>query len=74
MKNDIKILRTLARDYAASKLDKHVLRQEIKRILDACARNGCSCDITLKDISTCRNRPENLIEWEQTVMEMVLNH
>ena len=33
-----------------------------------------TCDITLKDISTCRNRPENLVEWERTVMEMVLNY
>ena len=55
------------------KLDKDALKREIQNILDACKRNGCSCDITLKDISTCRNRPENIFEWEQTVMEMVRN-
>ena len=56
---------------AVPRLEQDVLRKEIRRILDACHRNGCSCDITLKDISTCRNRPENLVEWERTVMELV---
>lgn len=54
-------------------LDKEALRKEIGRILDACRRNGCSCDIVLKDISTCAKRPQNLFEWEQVVMEMVRN-
>ena len=58
---------------AVPRLERDVLRREISRILDACRRHGCSCDITLKDISTCCNRPENLVEWEQTVMEMVRN-
>lgn len=52
-------------------LDKDALKKEIGAILDACKRNGCSCDIVLKDISTCSNRPENIFEWEQTVMEMI---
>lgn len=56
------------------KLDQDALKKEIKAILDACKRNGCSCDITLKDISTCSNRPANIFEWEQTVMEMVRNY
>lgn len=51
--------------------DVAVVRREIKEILDACYRNGCSCDIVLKDISTVGHRPENLRLWEQTVMEMV---
>ena len=55
-------------------LDKDALKKEISAILDACKRNNCSCDIVLKDISTCSNRPENIFEWEQTVMEMVRNY
>ena len=55
-------------------LDKDALKKEIGAILDACKRNNCSCDITLKDISTCSNRPENIFEWEQTVMELVRNY
>ncbi len=56
---------------AVEKLDHAALRKEIGTILDACARNGCSCDITLKDISTCCGRPQNIFEWEKIVMEMV---
>jgi hypothetical protein len=55
-------------------IDKYNLRKEIKKILDACTKNNCSCDIVLKDISTCRKQPENIFEWEQTVMETVRNH
>ena len=47
------------------------LKKEIGTILDACIKNKCSCDIVLKDISTCKKRPQNIFEWEQTVMEMV---
>lgn len=57
----------------ASVLDRDALKKELGRILGACRRYGCSMDITLKDISTCACRPENLFEWEQTVMDMVLN-
>jgi hypothetical protein len=55
-------------------LDKDALKKEIGAILNACKRNGCSCDITLKDISTCSNRPENIFEWERIVMDMVRNY
>ena len=58
---------------AVDRLDRDQLRKEIKSILDACQRNGCSCDIVLKDISTCNGRPQNIFEWEQVVMEMVKN-
>ena len=59
---------------AVPKLDTENLRKEIGTILDACKRNNCSCDIVLKDISTCCGRPENIFEWEKTVMEMVRNY
>jgi hypothetical protein len=57
-----------------SKLDKENLKKEIGSILSACKRNNCSCDIVLKDISSCHHRPENIFEWEQTVMDMVRNY
>ena len=56
---------------AVGKLDKDNLKKEIGRILNACRRNNCSCDIVLKDISSCCKRPENIFEWEQVVMDMV---
>ena len=52
-------------------LDEDALRKEIGRILSACKRNGCSFDMVLKDISSAGNKVENLIRWEQIVMEMV---
>lgn len=59
---------------AVDRLDRNQLRREIGTILDACRRNGCACDIVLKDISTCNGRPQNIFEWEQVVMEMVRNY
>ena len=56
---------------AVAKLDHEALRKELTSILDACSRNGCSCDIVLKDISTCCGRPQNIFEWEKIAMELV---
>ena len=58
---------------AVPNLDRDVLRKEIGVILGACRDFGCSCDLTLKDISTCAGNPENIFNWEKTVMEMVRN-
>lgn len=52
-------------------LDHHTLRKELGNILDACAKNGCACDIVLKDISSCGHRPQNLFEWVEIAMDMV---
>lgn len=56
---------------AVGNLDKAELKKEILGILNACLRYGCSCDLVLKDISTCGGRPQNIFEWEQTVMDLV---
>lgn len=56
---------------AVGALDKEHLKVEIKTILDACVKNGCSLDLVLKDISTCSHRPENIFEWETVVMDLV---
>jgi hypothetical protein len=50
------------------------LKKEIMTILDACKRNGCACDLVLKDISTCCGRPRNIFEWERIVMDLVRNY
>jgi len=56
---------------AVSSLDEDALRREIGTVLEACKRYGVrGLDVTLKDISTCCNRPENIFRWEQIAMEM----
>ena len=47
-------------------------RKELCRILDAVKRNGCACDIVLKDISSIGGSLENLVSWERIAMELVL--
>lgn len=56
---------------ATPRLEEDAVRKELSRIVSACRRNGCSCDIVLKDITTVCNRPENLFEWEKIAMEIV---
>ncbi|HPS35285.1 MAG TPA: hypothetical protein PK854_08465, partial [Oscillospiraceae bacterium] len=51
--------------------DREVIRNEVKHLLDACARNNCTCELALKDISTVAHDPAHLQIWEQTVMEQV---
>lgn len=55
----------------AIKTDPEVIRREIEETVKACQKYGCACDITLKDISTVSNRPENLIVWAKTVSDVL---
>ena len=48
------------------------VRKEILEVLDACAKHGCACEFVLKDISVCGN-PQNIVQWEKTVMETIAN-
>ena len=56
---------------ADSSLDEDAARKELRRIVSACKRNGCSCDIVLKDITTVCRRPQNLVRWQEIAMEEV---
>jgi hypothetical protein len=58
---------------AVGVLNKDELKAELNVILSAVKKNGCSCDIVLKDISTCGGRPENIFEWTRTAMDLVRN-
>ncbi len=57
----------------ATTLNEEALTREIDKTLAAVKRNQCSCDIVLKDISTVGGNIQNLIRWEQIVMERVRN-
>ncbi len=47
------------------------VEQEISRYLAACKRHGTTCEFVLKDISTISNNPANLIQWADTVKEVI---
>jgi len=51
--------------------DEDVIRKELKEIVDAVRKNGCSCDIVLKDVSTVAGKPEHLFKWLEIAMEVV---
>ncbi|MEA4823653.1 MAG: hypothetical protein VB111_06020 [Clostridiaceae bacterium] len=57
--------------HVAIKTDPEVIRKEITETVKAAQKYGCPCDITLKDISTVSNRPENLIVWAETASEVL---
>ncbi|MGI6017695.1 MAG: hypothetical protein ACOX8M_02640 [Marvinbryantia sp.] len=52
-------------------LNEKIIQNEIGQILRAAEKNGCSCEIVLKDISTVKYNPQNLIRWEKVVMNML---
>lgn len=52
-------------------LDEKQIERELLTILTACENNHCACEILLKDISTVKHHPENLIKWEQIAMSLV---
>lgn len=54
-----------------SVVDPEVVRKEITETVEACLKYNCPCDITLKDISTVGERPENIIEWTKTVSDVL---
>ena len=57
--------------FVAIKVDRDQVRKEAEETVKACLKYGCPCDITLKDISTVGDRPENLIIWAETVSEVL---
>jgi hypothetical protein len=57
--------------HVGAAFDPSVFRMEITALLDACYRNGCNCEIVLKDISSVNHNPQNLQIWEREVMAIV---
>jgi len=58
----------------AIKTDPDVIRREAEETVRTCIKYGCPYDMVLKDISTVSRRPENLIEWAQTVSDVLDNY
>ena len=57
--------------HVAHRTDPEEIRQEIEETVKLAIHYGCPLDITLKDISTVSNRPENLIVWSQAVSDVL---
>ena len=57
--------------HVAHRTDPAEIREEIEETVKLAIRYGCPLDITLKDISTVSNRPENLIVWSQAVSDVL---
>lgn len=57
--------------HVAHRTDPQEIREEIEETVKLAIRYGCPLDITLKDISTVSNRPENLILWSQAASDVL---
>lgn len=74
----------IGRDYAMSVktnptnvgegFDEDVVRNELKGILDASKRNGCSLSLLLCGTYTVANKPQNVIKWAQMAADAVMNY
>ena len=57
--------------FVAGTFEPDTVRKEIARVIETCQKNGCAFEFVLKDISTVSYKPQNLIDWVQTVMGTV---
>jgi len=56
---------------AASTWAPDVVEQDLRDVVERCARHGCPLEIILKDISTVRYQPQRLWEWEKIARRVV---
>jgi len=52
-------------------LNPEVVEKETIETIEACQENKCPYELVLKDISTVGGKPENLINWANTVMATI---
>ncbi|MBQ1954623.1 MAG: hypothetical protein II350_02680, partial [Clostridia bacterium] len=51
--------------------DPEPVKTEVKKVMEACKRNGTPCEFILKDISTTSNNYTNLTQWVETVNSVI---
>jgi uroporphyrinogen-III decarboxylase len=51
----------------AGNFNRETVEKEIKETVEACIKNNCPYEFMLKDISTVGNKPQNLIDWTDTI-------
>ncbi len=55
---------------ATVSFDPELVRKDLARTKEICARYGCSLEFILKDISTVRYQPQRLFQWARIAMEV----
>ena len=50
------------------------VEKEITDVILACKEHGCAYEFVLKDISTVSYKPQNLIEWNRLVQQIIDRH
>jgi hypothetical protein len=55
----------------AGEFDADAVRRETAEVIEACIEHKCPYEFVLKDISTVGYRPQNLIDWTDTVMRTI---
>ncbi|MCL2372948.1 MAG: hypothetical protein FWC78_06055 [Defluviitaleaceae bacterium] len=60
--------------HVSGNFNEEAVRQEITNIINLCKKYNCPYEFTLKDISTVTYKPQNLINWTNTVMGVIEKH
>ena len=56
---------------SVANLDEQAVKKELTDLYNACCKNNCSFEFTMKDISSVGKNPRNLEKWEQIAMSIV---
>ncbi len=56
---------------AMESFDADLVRRDLVETVETCRRHNTPCELILKDVSTVRNAPERLAEWEKIAMDVV---
>lgn len=59
---------------AATSFDTTLVENDLRETREIAKRNGVKVEFLLKDISTIRNHPERLTEWNEIAMRVVENY
>jgi len=57
--------------FVSGTFNPDAVRNEIKRVIEACHKHNCPYEFVIKDISTVTYKPQNLIQWAQTVKQTI---
>jgi hypothetical protein len=58
---------------AFDNFDESLIRGSLLKTKKLCEKTGCPLEFILKDISTVRNKPQNLWKWAQIAREVAVS-